>query len=166
GDIFTSLHAIACMTFLLKMQLSSHTSSQRPSSFFLLNMKLLFQPSANRLLAMNPLNVLAGFPMNTFAMETMFEDPDRVPGDLGFAVNRLAGKSEEEVNKLKLQELKNGRLAMLAIGGMIHHNFVTGEPSCERLFDCICVIARAGAWPTHCESALISLDTKTVSVYV
>lgn len=61
-------------------------------------------------------------------METMFEDPDRVPGDLGFAVNRLAGKSEEEVNKLKLQELKNGRLAMLAIGGMIHHNFVTGEP--------------------------------------
>jgi len=61
-------------------------------------------------------------------MENMFEDPDRVPGDLGFAKDRLKGKSEDEVNKLKLQEIKNGRLAMLAIGGMIHHNFVTGEP--------------------------------------
>jgi len=61
-------------------------------------------------------------------METMFEEPDRVPGDLGFALERLKGKSEEEVNKLKLQELKNGRLAMLAIGGMIHHNWITGEP--------------------------------------
>jgi len=61
-------------------------------------------------------------------MDEMFEDPDRVPGDLGFAVNRLAGKSEDEINMLKLQELKNGRLAMLAIGGMIHHNFITAEP--------------------------------------
>ena len=61
-------------------------------------------------------------------MVDMFEDPDREPGNLGFAVNRLASKSEEEVNKLKLQEIKNGRLAMLAIGGMIHHNFVTGLP--------------------------------------
>ena len=60
-------------------------------------------------------------------MDTMFEDKDRVPGNLGFALERLQGKSEEEVNKLKLQELKNGRLAMLAIGGMIHHNWITGE---------------------------------------
>jgi hypothetical protein len=61
-------------------------------------------------------------------MADMFEDSDRVPGDLGWGVDRLKGKTEEEVNKLKLQEIKNGRLAMLAIGGMIHHNFVTGEP--------------------------------------
>eukprot|EP00584_Thalassiosira_punctigera_P006038 CAMPEP_0172545228 /NCGR_PEP_ID=MMETSP1067-20121228/15188_1 /TAXON_ID=265564 ORGANISM="Thalassiosira punctigera, Strain Tpunct2005C2" /NCGR_SAMPLE_ID=MMETSP1067 /ASSEMBLY_ACC=CAM_ASM_000444 /LENGTH=201 /DNA_ID=CAMNT_0013331931 /DNA_START=106 /DNA_END=711 /DNA_ORIENTATION=- len=61
-------------------------------------------------------------------MENMFEDPARVPGDLGWGTDRLIGKSEEEINKLKLQEIKNGRLAMLAIGGMIHHNFVTGEP--------------------------------------
>jgi hypothetical protein len=60
-------------------------------------------------------------------MDTMFSDPAREPGNLGFATDRLAYKSEEEVNKLKLQEIKNGRLAMLAIGGMIHHNFVTGE---------------------------------------
>lgn len=62
-------------------------------------------------------------------METMFSDPDREPGNLGFDPMGLAkGKSEEEMNDMKLKELKNGRLAMLAIGGMIHHNWITGEP--------------------------------------
>jgi len=62
-------------------------------------------------------------------METMFSDPDRVPGDFGFDPMGLAtGKSEEEMAKMQLKELKNGRLAMLAIGGMIHHNWVTGTP--------------------------------------
>ena len=62
-------------------------------------------------------------------METMFEDPDRVPGDFGFDPMGLSkSKSPDQMGKLQLQELKNGRLAMLAIGGMIHHNFVTGEP--------------------------------------
>ncbi|KAL7542556.1 hypothetical protein ACHAXR_011878 [Thalassiosira sp. AJA248-18] len=62
-------------------------------------------------------------------METMFSDPNRVPGEIGFdPQGYMKKKSEEDMNKLKLQELKNGRLAMLAIGGMIHHNFVTGEP--------------------------------------
>jgi len=61
-------------------------------------------------------------------METMFEDPARVPGDLGFDPMGLGkGKSEADMEKLQLQELKNGRLAMLAIGGMIHHNWITGE---------------------------------------
>mmetsp|Transcript_17146 Transcript_17146/g.25983 ORF Transcript_17146/g.25983 Transcript_17146/m.25983 type:complete len:204 (+) Transcript_17146:62-673(+) len=61
-------------------------------------------------------------------METMFEDPNRVPGDLGFDPMGLAvGKSQEEKDKMQLKELKNGRLAMLAIGGMIHHNWVTGD---------------------------------------
>merc|ERR1719373_244292 len=61
-------------------------------------------------------------------METMFSDPNREPGNLGFDPMGLAkGKSEEEMNDMKLKELKNGRLAMLAIGGMIHHNWITGE---------------------------------------
>jgi len=61
-------------------------------------------------------------------METMFSDPDREPGNLGFDPMGLAvGKTEDEMNDLKLKELKNGRLAMLAIGGMIHHNWITGE---------------------------------------
>eukprot|EP00543_Licmophora_paradoxa_P005559 CAMPEP_0202444192 /NCGR_PEP_ID=MMETSP1360-20130828/3341_1 /ASSEMBLY_ACC=CAM_ASM_000848 /TAXON_ID=515479 /ORGANISM="Licmophora paradoxa, Strain CCMP2313" /LENGTH=161 /DNA_ID=CAMNT_0049060129 /DNA_START=367 /DNA_END=852 /DNA_ORIENTATION=- len=61
-------------------------------------------------------------------METMFEDPDRVPGDLGFDPMGLAvGKSTEEKELMQYKELKNGRLAMLAIGGMIHHNWITGD---------------------------------------
>jgi len=59
-------------------------------------------------------------------MEDMFEDSTRVPGDLGF--DPLGYKKGGDYAKLQLNEIKNGRLAMLAIGGMIHHNFVTGEP--------------------------------------
>jgi light-harvesting complex I chlorophyll a/b binding protein 4 len=61
-------------------------------------------------------------------METMFSDPARVPGNLGFDPMGLAtGKSDEQMAEMQLKELKNGRLAMLAIGGMIHHNWLTGE---------------------------------------
>jgi len=61
-------------------------------------------------------------------METMFSDPAREPGNLGFDPMGLAvGKSEDEMNDMKLKEIMNGRLAMLAIGGMIHHNWITGD---------------------------------------
>jgi light-harvesting complex I chlorophyll a/b binding protein 1/light-harvesting complex I chlorophyll a/b binding protein 4 len=43
-------------------------------------------------------------------------------------LGQLKCKSEAEVADMKLKEIKNGRLAMLAIGGMIHHNFIFGEP--------------------------------------
>jgi hypothetical protein len=62
-------------------------------------------------------------------MDTMFATTDRMPGDLGFdPLNYKKKTSGPDMIKLQMQELKNGRLAMLAIGGMIHHNFVTGEP--------------------------------------
>lgn len=61
-------------------------------------------------------------------MESMFSDPARVPGNLGFDPMGLAkGKSEADMAAMQLKEIKNGRLAMLAIGGMIHHNWVTGD---------------------------------------
>jgi hypothetical protein len=61
-------------------------------------------------------------------MENMFEDPERVPGNLGFdPMGMSKGKSAEKMAEVEMKELKNGRLAMLAIGGMIHHNWVTGE---------------------------------------
>ena len=31
------------------------------------------------------------------------------------------------VCRLQLAEMKNGRLAMLAIGGIVHHYFITGK---------------------------------------
>mmetsp|Transcript_36672 Transcript_36672/g.85976 ORF Transcript_36672/g.85976 Transcript_36672/m.85976 type:complete len:189 (+) Transcript_36672:1-567(+) len=58
----------------------------------------------------------------------MFEDNDRVPGVLGFGSSRLEGMSKEESETLQLKELKNGRLAMLAIGGMVAHNIVVQGP--------------------------------------
>lgn len=61
-------------------------------------------------------------------METMFLDADRVPGDFGFDPMGLSvGKTQEEKEEMELREIKNGRLAMLAIGGMIHHNWITGD---------------------------------------
>jgi len=61
-------------------------------------------------------------------METMFEDPERVPGNFGFDPMGLSvGKTQEQLDEMALKEIKNGRLAMLAIGGMIHHNWVTGD---------------------------------------
>jgi hypothetical protein len=61
-------------------------------------------------------------------METMFTDPKRVPGNLGFDPLQMSKDMDPEKRKrMELRELKNGRLAMLAIGGMIHHNWITGE---------------------------------------
>jgi len=59
-------------------------------------------------------------------MLDMFEDSDRVPGDLGFDPMGFS-KNPANRQKYQLAELKNGRLAMIAIGGLIHHNFVTGH---------------------------------------
>lgn len=61
-------------------------------------------------------------------MVDMFEDSDRVPGDLNFGSKMLNGKDEKAVNDMKLKELNNGRLAMCAIGGMVHHNLVVKGP--------------------------------------
>jgi hypothetical protein len=62
-------------------------------------------------------------------MENMFSDSERIPGNLGFdPLGFSKGKSEEDLLTMQKKELENGRLAMLAIGGMIHHNWITGEP--------------------------------------
>jgi len=61
-------------------------------------------------------------------MLDMFEDPNREPGNLHFGEKFLDGKDEEYINDMKLKELNNGRLAMFAWLGMIHHNFVVDGP--------------------------------------
>lgn len=65
-------------------------------------------------------------------MLDMFEGNDRVPGDFNFGSGVLKGKSDAEIYDLKLKELNNGRLAMFALGGMVHHNLVVKGP----LFPC------------------------------
>merc|ERR1711933_150063 len=56
------------------------------------------------------------------------EGKDKVPGDFNFGAGFLKGKSDKEVYDMKLKELNNGRLAMMAFGGMIHHNLVVSGP--------------------------------------
>eukprot|EP00418_Pyrodinium_bahamense_P096635 CAMPEP_0179037448 /NCGR_PEP_ID=MMETSP0796-20121207/14134_1 /TAXON_ID=73915 /ORGANISM="Pyrodinium bahamense, Strain pbaha01" /LENGTH=693 /DNA_ID=CAMNT_0020733757 /DNA_START=42 /DNA_END=2123 /DNA_ORIENTATION=+ len=83
--------------------------------------------------AMATLLFLAGYAESAayggkLTMLDMFEDSDREPGDLNFGTRFLAGKSEQEIYDTKLKELNNGRLAMMAFGGMVHHNLVVNGP--------------------------------------
>jgi len=82
--------------------------------------------------AMAALLLLAGYIESAsyggkITMLDMFEG-DRVPGDFNFGAGFLKGKSEKEVYDMKLKELNNGRLAMLAFAGMVHHNIVVKGP--------------------------------------
>ena len=53
------------------------------------------------------------------AISEMLQGSGREPGYYGVGTDYLVGKSEEEVTKLKYQEIMNGRLAMLAFGGIV-----------------------------------------------
>ena len=53
------------------------------------------------------------------AIAEMLQGSGRAPGDFGFGLEYLAGKSDEEIETLKYQEIMNGRLAMMAFGGMV-----------------------------------------------
>jgi len=78
----------------------------------------------------------AEFKLNdgNFFMMTMFEDPARKPGDLGFDPLKF-GENPATRERLEMAELKNGRLAMLAFSGMLHQVFVTGKPVFASLGD-------------------------------
>ncbi|KAL7433917.1 hypothetical protein ACHAXH_005227 [Discostella pseudostelligera] len=52
---------------------------------------------------------------------------DRAPGDFGFDPMGFYPTDPEKQKEMKLKELKNGRLAMVAIGGMIHGAIVSGN---------------------------------------
>jgi len=54
------------------------------------------------------------------AVSEMLQGSGRAPGDFGFdPLGILQDKSEDEVNRWKLRELKHGRLAMLAFSGVV-----------------------------------------------
>ena len=78
--------------------------------------------------------ILAGYIESTsyggkITMLDMFEGDGakRAPGDLDFG-KRFLPQDKAAADDLALKELTNGRLAMLAISGMIHHNLIVKGP--------------------------------------
>ena len=66
------------------------------------------------------------------AIQDMFQGSGRAPGD--FAFDPLnCGKNPDALARRKLVEIKNGRLAMIATAGMLHHYFITGKGPIELL---------------------------------
>ena len=67
--------------------------------------------------------------ISTVAVIQMLEGSGREPGDFGFdPLGFLSGKSEEEVNEMKLKEINNGHLAMLAFSGVVMQAVLTQGP--------------------------------------
>ena len=52
---------------------------------------------------------------------------NRVPGDYSFDPLGIYPTTVEKQREMQLAELKNGRLAMIAIGGMVAGSVITGE---------------------------------------
>ena len=63
----------------------------------------------------------------SFAALANMNEFDRQPGDFGFDPLKLYPKSEEKQKEMQLKELKNGRLAMIGIGGMVADAAVSGH---------------------------------------
>lgn len=68
----------------------------------------------------------------------MFAD-DRAPGDLGFDPLGC-GKDPQAFARRQLVEVKNGRLAMIAFGGMIHQQLLTKQGVIEQV-NCVSLLA-------------------------
>jgi hypothetical protein len=64
--------------------------------------------------------MVAGWPA---MMQTL--EGDRMPGDFGFDPLGL-GKGDK-LGRKQLSEIQNGRLAMLAVSGIVHHTLITGK---------------------------------------
>ena len=63
-------------------------------------------------------------------MTDMFVDSDREVGSFSLPIygsRFLKNKTPAQILDIKTKELKNGRLAMLAIGGLVHQTIVTGS---------------------------------------
>ncbi len=83
--------------------------------------------------AMGQILVWIGF-LEVFGTYALFQtlDGNRAPGDFKFDPLGF-GKKPEALKRYELAELKNGRLAMLGVGGMVHGYFLTGKGPIELL---------------------------------
>ncbi|KAK4523172.1 hypothetical protein GAYE_PCTG44G1064 [Galdieria yellowstonensis] len=70
--------------------------------------------------------------ISTPAVIQMLQGSGREPGYFGFDPLGL-GKNPQLYKRFQLSELKNGRLAMIAIGGLIHQSFLTHMGAIQQL---------------------------------
>jgi len=84
----------------------------------------------NQVLTERPL-AAAQIILAIFAVEALGQfnqvKPGAAPGDLGFDPLNLKPSDPETWEKVQVRELKNGRLAMLAIAGMLYTESLTGN---------------------------------------
>ena len=65
----------------------------------------------------------------TFPALANMNNYDRAPGDYGFdPAGFLIGKSEEEIEELKVKEITHSRLAMMAFSGVVTQAVLTQGP--------------------------------------
>jgi len=72
--------------------------------------------------------------LEVFGTIALFEtlEGKRAPGDFKFDPLGF-GKNPEKAKRYALAEIKNGRLAMMGVGGMVHGYFLTGKGPIELL---------------------------------
>ena len=59
-------------------------------------------------------------------VSAMLQGSGRAPGDFGFG-NQFLPKDEAKIEEMKLKEIKNGRLAMMAFGGVVTQSVLNGS---------------------------------------
>ncbi len=67
--------------------------------------------------------------IGTVAVIQMLQGSGRAPGDYGFdPAGFLIGKSDEEIEELKVKEITHARLAMMAFSGVVTQAVLTQGP--------------------------------------
>ncbi|KAM3576410.1 hypothetical protein VYU27_001760 [Nannochloropsis oceanica] len=89
----------------------------------------LFQVSAERPQAIAQILIAIG----AIEVAGLAANEGKAPGDFGFDPLNLAPKTEDAFNELQLKEIKNGRLAMVSVAGMLIQEALTNQGVLEQI---------------------------------